>query len=179
MCPNLYTTSKSVQGLETLAEELSSIKHLIRKTKMNHALFKKKNVFVFICAPKPTVMKMLAYICTQTPLMSAVMSSEDTLPHFHLEKAMWAGCLYNAAMKQMNLIFNFLKTNHIRPLFINILTTHLRRLNKYAARLSRLCKDKGRRAHDRAGAAESAGRCKKQVIKECSPILQSRRHVLL
>lgn len=92
-------------------------------------------------------MEMLAYICTQTHLKSAVMSSEDTLPHFHLELVMWAGCLCNAAMKRKNLISNSLMRNNIRPGLI--LKAHLCRINKYAARLSRLSRGTVRRAHDR------------------------------
>lgn len=103
--------------------------------------------YVFICVQRPTVMEVLAYICTHTCLRSAVMSSEDTLPHFHLEPAMWAGCLCNAAMKQKNLISYSLLRNNVRPALI--LKTHLRRVNRYAARLSRLCRDTVRRAHDR------------------------------
>lgn len=84
-------------------------------------------------------MEMQAYICTQTRLKSAVMSSEDPLPHFHLEPAMWVGCLCNAAKKRKNLISNSLMRTIIRPGLI--LKTHLRRLNKYAARLPRLCRN--------------------------------------
>lgn len=123
---------------------IGSIKHLFIQTRMKHVLY----FFIssYMCAKTHSDGNASA----ETRLKSAVMSSEDTLPHFHLEPAMWAGCLRNAAMKRKKkkkLISNSLMRNNIRPGLV--LKTHLRRLNKYAAGPSRLCRDTARMEHDR------------------------------